>query len=239
MTNPAIAGGIFLILFVILTDLVRITKFLHDRRRSDKIILNLMIEVEEKFELNDKVQAQIENKFQFASEREDHDIYFDAADNRLMLNDIWLRSRNGRLELKYPVRAGGHFNYREYEEPEEIYKKLNLKYSPDDDWKKILSDNGFAPIMDFKSFRRKYKSGKFNIDVDRTDFGLNLFEVEVMVENDSDVEPAEKEIFDFIKQHGIAARQIFWGKVATYAQKFNPALLEKLINAGVIRKSSG
>jgi len=193
-----------------------------------------MIEVEEKFELNNQALRQIRKHCDFVNKTKNHDIYFDGPDYKLSANDIWLRSRNKKSELKYPIKVAGHFNYKEYDEPEEIYKKLNLKYTAKDknDFRKVLDKNGLIAIMDFESVRQKYKCGKFIIDIDNTNFGFGLFEVETKVENEADIEQAEKEIYQFIKNCGIKTKHLYSGKGVAYSRKFNPELLKVLIKAG-------
>ena len=62
-------------------------------------------------------------------ERVCEDIYFDFADLRLITNDIWLRKRNGRYELKFPMTVEGKKSdvYEEIEDEARILTKLDLK----------------------------------------------------------------------------------------------------------------
>lgn len=194
-----------------------------------------MIEVEEKFELKDKALEQIKRACQFLREEKLHNKYFDYSDNRLFLADIWLRDRNGRLELKYPVHKDGHFNYKEYDIPEEIFEKLDIKYAKDDNWQETLQKNDLKVVIDYKDVRQKYKCGDFNIDVDVTNFGHSLFEVEVMVEDESQIKEAEDRIFYFLKRHNIETKPTYNGKNVVYLKRFLPDVYQKLKDKGIVR----
>jgi len=194
-----------------------------------------MIEVEEKFELTEGALEQIKKICQFLREEKLHNKYFDYSDNRLFLSDIWLRDRNGKLELKYPVHKNGYFNYKEYNNPEEIFEKLNINHEKRKGWQETLKNNGLNVVIDYKDVRQKYKCEDFNIDVDITDFGHSLFEIEVMVVNESRIKEAEERIFDFLKRYNIDTQQTPNGENVVYLKKFLPELYKKLKEKGIVR----
>ncbi|MCG2694025.1 CYTH domain-containing protein [Candidatus Parcubacteria bacterium] len=194
-----------------------------------------MIEVEEKFELTESAIKEIKANCEFLREVKLHDKYFDFSDNRLMLGDTWLRERNGQVELKYPVCCGGHFNYQEYENIKEICEKLKLKYLESNSWEEICKENGLDIYIDFISVRQKYKCGKFNIDIDNTNFDFELFEVELILDEGESIKEAEEKIFNFIKKHDIKTKHMYSGKGKIYLERFNPELYKKLLDKGVIR----
>src|SRR3989338_5616735 len=95
-----------------------------------------MIEVEQKFLLQDGDAERLKNDAVFVSERVMDDAYYDTADCALGRRDVWLRLRDERFELKVPLH--GHSNdgiamqqYEELEDDASIRKFLNL--SGDDD----------------------------------------------------------------------------------------------------------
>eukprot|EP01084_Bolivina_argentea_P208561 355533_1 len=63
----------------------------------------MAIEIEKRFLLNVSIEGVLNRWGAHLSKTlRNHDIYYDTKDCVLTRNDVWLRSRNNRWELKYP-----------------------------------------------------------------------------------------------------------------------------------------
>ena len=68
--------------------------------------------------------------------------------------------------------------------------------------KDFVEENDLKPFACYKTHRTSLKHGDFNIDIDDTDFGFRVGEIEVMVDSTEEVEGAVKRIEDFGKKLG-------------------------------------
>ena len=180
-----------------------------------------MIEVEKKFSLSQEQLERIEKTAEFVKEVENTDVYYDTSDYKLTSQDIWLRIRNGKPEVKIPPKnKPGLVNvYDEVDNPDEIIKKLNLKHLSDG-FIENLEKNGFKILLNIKTHRRKFKLRDFTVDIDEVDYGYKLCEIEKLVENESEVEKAIQEILDFARSLGLEIKYVR-GKGMEYFYRFN------------------
>ena len=130
-----------------------------------------MIEVEKKFILNEQNLKRIIKGTQFINEKIFTDIYYDTKKFYLTSNDKWLRSRDGKFELKMPLNKKGERlvdQYDELEDEQKIREALNLPSNGNiaDDLKKAK----YSPFCTCKTTRKKYKKESFTIDLDIVDF---------------------------------------------------------------------
>ncbi|RJQ30190.1 CYTH domain-containing protein [Candidatus Parcubacteria bacterium] len=121
-----------------------------------------MIEVEKKFILNEQDKERLRKDAEFLNERVFTDIYYDTEIFSLTSKDKWLRSRDGRFELKLPLHEGVERladQYDELEDKEKIREALNLPSNGNlaDD----LAKAGYFPFCVCKTTRRKYKKEPF------------------------------------------------------------------------------
>lgn len=198
-----------------------------------------MIEVEKKFILNDQDQERLTKDAQFLNERVFTDIYYDTENFSLTSKDKWLRSREGRFELKLPLHDGVDRladQYDELENEQQIQEALNLPSSgPLAD---ILADAGYSPFCICKTTRRKYQKGQFIIDldlVDFQDFTYNIGEIELMVNDKSEIEGAIRKILDFAKEQNLTIAPVR-GKVIEYIKRIKPNHYQALIQAKVVKE---
>ena len=196
-----------------------------------------MIEVEIKVPLNDENKQRLLQGAEFLVSKTLIDIYYDSADYTLSLRDRWLRERNGRFELKQPPVEGSHVGntavqrYVEFESEADIKKELNLE---GESLKMALDKAEIRPFVTIVSKREKYKKGEFTIDLDETDFGFAVAEVELMVDAAVRVEAAQEKINDFLQAVGIGVVPRQLGKVAEYLRRHDKAHFNALVNAKVI-----
>jgi len=87
-----------------------------------------MIEVEKKFILSEQEKERLIKDAEFLSERVFTDIYYDTEKFLLTSQDKWLRSREGKFELKLPLHKGRERladQYDEIEDEQKIYQLAN------------------------------------------------------------------------------------------------------------------
>jgi len=197
-----------------------------------------MIEIEKKFALSDKDQERLIQGAQFLKEKTFTDIYYDTADLALTTNDKWLRSRDGKFELKLSLRLGTDRladQYDELEDDDSIKSALGL--SGNDGLADLLAANGYTPFVVITTTRTKYHKDGFGIDLDAIDFGdyiHHICEIELMVENQSDIDNAIERIINFAKDQGLTVGPVR-GKVVEYLKKSNPAHYWALVKADVVK----
>lgn len=199
-----------------------------------------MIEVEQKFLLRPGDAERLQADAIFVHEHQMDDTYYDTADCALGRKDQWLRLRDGRWELKVPLH--GHSNdgvamqqYDELEDDASIRKFLNV---PGND---ILFNDleraGYASVAQYLTTRRKFKRGAFTIDFDFADFGdstYEIVEVELMVNEQSEMDMAAEQIRQFAKEHGLAIVPVR-GKLLEYFKRKRPDVYQTLKTAGVLK----
>jgi len=193
-----------------------------------------MIEVEKNFDLKEGDKTRIIKSAVLLEKKCFIDVYYDTKDYKLTGKDYWLRSRNGKFELKVPLNVGRVLDrvtdqYKELETNEEIASELGL--SATDDMKKSLREKGYAPFATITTTRERYKKGDFNLDFDEMDFGFTAFEVELMVQAPKQIPAAEKRILKFGTDHNIAP--ISAGKVIEYLRRYKPEHLAFLKTSGI------
>lgn len=197
-----------------------------------------MIEVEKKFLLSDAQRILLLEDSDFIEEKIMTDIYYDTEDFLLTKNDKWLRNRSGKFELKLPVHKGVERiadQYLELVDDFEIKKALNLV--SEDELVNVLGKSGFDPFCICKTTRRNYKNGIFSIDVDEVsfqEFSYSIAEIELMVNNLSEIGFAENQILDFSKNYGLNISYVR-GKVLEYLKRIKPVHYKALVDAGVVK----
>lgn len=197
-----------------------------------------MIEVEKKFILNDQDKERLTKNAQFLNERVFTDTYYDTENFSLTSNDKWLRSREGRFELKLPLYDGADRmadQYDELEDEQKIREALDLPSNGNlaDDFVKP----GYLAFCTCKTTRRKYKKEPFIIDLDNVDFQdftYNIGEIELMVNDESEIEGAIEKIMAFAKEQNLTIAPVR-GKVIEYLKRVKPNHYQALVQAGVVK----
>ncbi len=197
-----------------------------------------MIEVEKKFILNEQDKERLTKNAEFLNERIFTDIYYDTEFFSLTSNDKWLRSRDGKFELKISLCRGTDRladQYEELEDEQKIRETLNLpineKFADD------LAKAGYFPFCTCKTTRRKYKKEPFIIDldiVDFQDFTYNIGEIELMVNEKSEIENAIEKIIVFAKSQNLTIAPVR-GKVIEYLKRIKPIHYQALVQAKVVK----
>jgi adenylate cyclase class IV len=163
-----------------------------------------MIEIEKKFNPSNESVELIKKDAVFVAHKIMNDILYDYKDLSLIKNDVWLRKRNGKFDLKVSKdkdRKNRFLDiYDEVEDESKIREILNIT---------SIDDANFVEIANLTTKREKYKLGEFNIDLDivtsaADDFVYNLLEVELMVESESDIPMACEKMKKFMDEYDIA-----------------------------------
>ena len=194
-----------------------------------------MIEVEKKFRLNEVERECLLEGAVFESERSFTDVYYDTPDYTLTRKDTWLRFRDGRCELKVPRRMDDYSKnaidqYEELLTEQEIRQHLRLPIHTT--FREDLEYSGYHPIGTITTHRKAYRKEGFVIDIDCTDTGYSIGEIELLVEDEVGMEEATQKIIEFAKRHTLAMIPVR-GKVMEYIRVNNPQHFQILIDAGV------
>ena len=171
-----------------------------------------VIEVERKFLFPDDIEEKLHDHGAVAKQQKSFiDIYYDTPRHELTLADHWLRQRQGSWQLKVPPSQRLHSNttaqYREHENEDDILQALLsiLDLAPA---KRPSSMEEFVTLFDCKPFatfqtrRTSYSLKNFILDLDRTDFGYKVGEIETIVESSSQIEKALGDIDEIAEELG-------------------------------------
>ncbi|PGG99609.1 hypothetical protein AJ79_08469 [Helicocarpus griseus UAMH5409] len=204
------------------------------------------LEVERKFPINKKNVVYIASNnwetrlkgHEYLGKQTTHDIYYDK-EGMLFSKGVYVRQRNNKWEAK--VRTGGDFTNSAFREvdgidavKEVIERSLGLNGG--NDYRHDIEDM-LTPCADFVTERDSWMlDGKFKVDVDMTDFGHSVGEVELTSILPSNVcgsiergkaseskmkEKMDQEIEGFMKRYPDAfpaGRAV--GKLTAYFEKF-------------------
>lgn len=197
-----------------------------------------MIEVEKKFILSGEDRERLTKEAEFLSERIFTDAYYDTSDFVLTSQDKWLRSRDGRFELKLPLHHGVDRLADQYDELEDDDSiKSALGFVGENSLADNLAANGYKPFGTLTTTRRKYQKGDFIIDLDVIDFGDSIYtigEIEMMVNDKSEIDGAIEEIISFAKEQRLTIAPVR-GKIIEYLKRNNPDHYKVLVEVGVVK----
>lgn len=179
-----------------------------------------MVEVEKKCHPTNEFLKILKSEAEKLGECVCKDICLDFPDLRLIINDIWLRNRNGKYELKIPIPGEKKSDvYEEIENDERILEKLKLKNFDD-----------LIELTTLVTHRQKFKVGEFHIDLDEitspgSNFSYSLMEIELMVESTAQYEDAQQKILKFMQEHSIK-NEVVNGKWIEYVKNYRPELFK-------------
>lgn len=194
-----------------------------------------MIEVEKKFLIDKSQISRLLKGAEFVNERKFTDTYWDTSNYSLTTTDFWLRSRDGRFELKVPMLGGGKRLVDQYEELDsdnQIADKLNL---PAGNLEQELRRANYKQFATITTLRKKHKKDGFIIDIDELDFGYNIVEIELMVNEKSEIDNAIQKILAFAESHKLEVGQVR-GKIVEYLRRNNLQHYKALVDAGIVRE---
>lgn len=173
-----------------------------------------LIEVERKFILTENSEKKLlELGATLLWEKSFHDIYYDTPSYRLTLSDMWLRQREGRWELKTPVPGASittsSTQYNELTDEKDIVAELAIRLSLDsgmsESVKRVKEFVHIGLLKEFCSFtttRKSYGLQTCSVDLDMTNFGVKIGEIEMVVVDRDRIPEALDAIEDIAKQLG-------------------------------------
>lgn len=160
-----------------------------------------MIEVEKKCIPDIKIIDAIRKESQKTIKIVLEDKCLDFQDLRLIKNDIWLRCRNGRYDLKKPILRKETWGdiYEEIEDEKRILDELKIE---------SFLDTALITLSHLITKREEFLLDPFTIVLDQVvcpenNFQYNLMEIELLVNSEDESEEARKEIDVFMKTHNI------------------------------------
>lgn len=190
-----------------------------------------MIEIEQQFPFPQILLPSLQQKLIQVKTKELVETYFDTKDFNYLRNDTWFRERNGTFELKYrkPEERGKQLEvYLELTSEEEIKAFLDV---PKD---AVLSNwikTNLLPSIQMKTTRYTFQRDYFTVDVDITDFGYSVCEIEYSV--DTNMETAKADILRFSKELGLEQKPAH-NKAKAYIELKYPHLIEELTEKGIL-----
>lgn len=216
-----------------------------------------LIEVERKFapgpDTEEKLQelgATLEHRVTF------RDTYYDTSELSLMLTDHWLRQREGSgWELKCPGVtgvSGPHNAYVEVTSESAIVAQLfELLGSGEQETAGVAANLGPLQLREVASFVTTRSSWKLassgardqepplTVDLDSTDFGYAVGEVEVLVHEKAEVPAALEKIMGLSSVLGVPAQEKAPAKLMVYLERFRPRDHQRLLEAESSRAATG
>lgn len=161
---------------------------------SSKVTPFQPVEVERKFKVTADTKIKlVEIGAELHKEKVFLDKYYDNPNYSLTLKDCWLRQRNESWELKV---VNGQFTklasqYQEITETNEIadflvnhFHRLDLKGLAVD---LVIKKLDLQPFVEYTTTRQTYFLPECIIDLDLTDFGYQVGEIEVMATDKSQI----------------------------------------------------
>ncbi|MEK7648701.1 MAG: CYTH domain-containing protein [Patescibacteria group bacterium] len=198
-----------------------------------------MIEVEKKFLLSDEERERLLEGAELESERTFTDTYYDTSDYALTTKDTWFRFRDGKCELKVPRKMDDYDEraidqYDELLTEQEIRQYLSLPAHKT--FKEDLEYSGYRSIGTITTHRKAWRKEGFGIDIDYTDTGYSVGEIELLVEDSEGLEEASRKIVVFAQKHQLTLTPVR-GKFAEHIRVHNPEHFQLLIDVGVFPAS--
>ena len=173
------------------------------------------VEVEKKFDKpSEEAKKALLKNIEDTEVKENHDIYYDFDDYRLLKDNIKLRKRDESFELKIKIAPN---SYQEIYDKKEIDRFLKVKYKNE---KGVESLN---TIADFTYNREIYKRGRINICFDHLNFDdgtkHELCELESMIGGTENIEKTREKIKNFAKDVGLKKTEGLESKLLKYLEK--------------------
>jgi predicted adenylyl cyclase CyaB len=188
-----------------------------------------MIEVEKKFQPTEvQLQALLQAAL-FVKEKTMHDVYYDFPDYRLFKSGKRLRKRGDNFELKVAFITNNNVQAaHEFETEEDIKKEMQI--TERESLQEIV-DTQLQVLADYTTIRQEYKKDEFVIDVDKMSFGVDLIEIELLVDSTDKVQEAQEKIITLISQFGIEVTDLPL-KPDMYVKKMRPEIYNEIHRTG-------
>ena len=166
------------------------------------------IEVKRKFKVYDDSDIKLVNKGGKLLETEIfEDQYLDDDCYNLTLTDSWLRKRNTTFEFKInssSVLSGGEILSDEKAIIESLQKMFpkTIDIGLHESLSELLDDLGFSEFASFQTTRKLYQLDDLTFTLDMTDFGFQVSDIMVIVDNPAKISDAILRIDNVAKELG-------------------------------------
>lgn len=217
-----------------------------------------LIEVERKFVPGPDTEERLQELGGILEHRVTfRDTYYDTSELSLMRSDHWLRQREGSgWELKCPGGAGISGPHNEYVEltsesaiVAQLFELLGAGELEAAGVPAVLGPLKLQEVASFITTRSSWKlalSGAhgqeeplLRVDLDSTDFGYAVGEVEAMVREKAEVGAALEKILSFSSKLGVPAQEKAPAKLMVYLQLFRPLDYQRLLEANSSEEATG
>lgn len=196
------------------------------------VTLDDQVEVEDRFFLKPGDEQLLLKEASSVTQKTHTDSYYDTKDHSLTIGHHWLRTRDGRFELKVPY--NGAFGrritrFKELEDEEKIRK--HLKLPEEGSLKEALEQAGYSVFCTYGVDRKRFNIGDFIIDLDRAifdSFEYSIVEVELKVPKNK-IKDAERRIAEFAVRFGLKGD--VRGKLFEYLLREDPEHYFALLDA--------
>eukprot|EP01135_Chromosphaera_perkinsii_P002289 Nk52_evm75s221 gene=Nk52_evmTU75s221 len=202
-------------------------------------------EIERKFTLpcglEELEQRLLDKGFAFKSKKVFRDQYFDTYAFSLLYKDHWLRLREGDLELKAPM-SGVQVDLSPTDCYEEItdfeiivnrlFEGLEIPRTEINNETELFDSLNLQCFADITTTRVTYKKDNVSVDLDKTDTGKTLGEIELMYSKEAFVQDeAEGIIAGIANGLGIDLTHVTLGKVHECIKSSYPDVFRVLLEA--------
>jgi len=159
------------------------------------------------------------------------------------LADHWLRSRDGLWQLKCPPEgqdsSRSHKHHcSQYEEIEDTAKILTriCQYLPQENdngqtLEELINGAILQVIAEITTKRTSYEIEGLRVDLDTTNFGYGVGEVEMVVSSEEDVPAATADIAQLVAKLAASSSSRIPGKIETYLYRYKPEIYKTLVAA--------
>jgi len=193
-----------------------------------------MIEVEQQFSITQDQADTLVSNAKDVKELPLEEVYFDFPDFRYLKQDIWLRKRNNRFELKR--RPQGQSHTQGLEQYEEYYTEAKIKnvldVPADVDLQEFISTNLQQSIV-LNTKRKSFELDAYLVDIDFTEFGYIVCEIERQATESDSIEDMRASILALALKLGLSTDPAR-NKAKEYIVRRYPELVEELQENGVL-----
>jgi uncharacterized protein YjbK len=196
-----------------------------------------MIEIERKILLTEDQLDQLEKQSRSSQEVSFLDVYYDTKDYHLTGQNMWLRKREDRFELKRKVKDTASKNdiYEELVRDQDIKQAIGI--SADAELAQALPSHRIAPFCHLKTIRKSLALELLHLDIDicyEKDFTYRVAEIEFLVQTQDEIPMAEKKIEEWLSKQGLQLQKKPRGKLIEYLFQKRPDHYHYLKHMGVI-----
>ncbi len=194
-----------------------------------------MLEIEKEFIITREQKERLLKKAVFLRKKTFQDIYFDDSRYSLTTKDWWLRTREGRFELKIHRFEKDIDVYDELDDMSDILSAFELHDKTLEDF---LKEKEIVPFIELTTERESYEIAPFTIEFDTATyangFTYSSMEVELLVNKaETSAEEGAEKIIKFAEQYEIKREPVL-GKVLTYMKNYLPDHFQVLETANIL-----